>query len=73
MQTIGMTSQRERLQPEAPDGQPQAPFVAVGAVLLQPQDRGESAGAVVDRGSWPIFVIVLDDRAATNRGVGAAL
>lgn len=70
MQTAGMTSQRERRQPEAPDNKQPAPLVAVGAVLLQPRDRGEPAGTIVDRGSWPIFVIVLDDRAAADRAAG---
>ncbi len=70
MQTAGMTSQRERLQPAALDNMQPAPFVAVGAVLLQPRGRGEPAGTIADRGSWPIFVIVLDDRAAADRGAG---
>jgi hypothetical protein len=70
MQTVGMTSQRERLQPAALDNMEPAPLVAVGAVLLQPRGRGEPAGTIVDRGSWPIFVIVLDDRAAAGRGAG---
>lgn len=64
MQTAGMTSQRERLQPAALDNMQPAPLVAVGAVLLQPRGRGEPAGTIADRGSWPIFVIVLDDNAA---------
>jgi len=66
MQTAGMTSQRERLQPPAPDIKQPTPLIAVGALLLQPRDRSERAATSVDRGSWPIFVIVLDDRAAVD-------
>jgi hypothetical protein len=67
MQTAEKTSQRERRQPAALDNVQQAPLVAVGAVLLQPRSRIAPAGTIVDRGSWPIFVIVLDDRAAADR------
>ncbi len=66
MQTAGMTPQRERHQSAAPEDMQPVPLVAVGAVLLQPQSRGEPAGTIVDRGSWPIFVIVLADNAAAD-------
>jgi hypothetical protein len=62
-----MTSPRERRQPAALGDMALAPLVAVGAVLLQPRPRTEPDGTKVDRGSWPIFVIVLNDRAAADR------
>ena len=39
-------------------------------MLLQPRDRDEPVSTIVDRGPWPLFVIVLDDRAAVDRGAG---
>jgi hypothetical protein len=70
MQTLRTTSPRQQPLPAPPDSPPPTPFVAVGALLLQPRDRDEPVSTIVDRGPWPLFVIVLDDRAAVDRDAG---
>ena len=66
MQTSTPISPGQRRQPTPPDAAPPTPFVAVEALLLQPRDRGGPVATTVDRGPWPILVIVLDDRAAVH-------
>jgi hypothetical protein len=65
MQTPTTTASGLRPQPTPPDA---APLVAVEALLLQPRDRGGPVATMVDRGPWPILVIVLDDHAALHPG-----
>lgn len=64
------TSPRHHDQPGPAESTPPTPFVAVGALLLQPRDQGEPTSTIVDRGAWPIFVIVLDDLAVVNGSAG---
>ena len=45
-----------------------ATLVAIGAVLLQPREPTSPAGSISDRGPWPIFVVVLPDRAPLDPG-----
>jgi len=71
MQSLEMTSIPDRPLPPAQDGDAkEARFVAVGAVLLKPVDRPEQSATIVNRGAWPIFVIVLDDRAIDDEVAG---
>ena len=68
MQTPTTTAPGQRPQPTPPAAVPSAPLVAVEALLLQPRDRGGPVTTMVDRGPWPLLVIVLDDRAAVHPG-----
>lgn len=70
MQTLTRTSPRERAQPAPTEPTTRTPLVAAGALLLQPRDRDEPESTILDRGPWPIFVIILDDGAAVDRGAG---
>jgi hypothetical protein len=67
MRTLTTTSPRQRSRPAPADSAPTR-LVAVEALLLRPRDRAGPVTTIVDRGPWPVFVIVLDDPAAIDPG-----
>ena len=67
MRTLTTTSPRQRSRP-APAVSAPTRLVAVEALLLRPLDRAGPVTTIVDRGPWPVFVIVLDDPAAIDPG-----
>ena len=66
MQTLTTTSPRAR--PAPADSALPTRLVAVEALLLRPRDRAGPVTTIVDRGPWPVFVIVLDDPAIVDPG-----
>ena len=66
MQTLTTTSPRAR--PAPADSALPTRLVAVEALLLRPLDRAGPVTTIVDRGPWPVFVIVLDDPAIVDPG-----
>ena len=67
MRTLTTTSPRQQPQP-APAASAPTRLVAVEALLLRPLDRTGPVTTIVDRGPWPVFVIVLDDLATVDPG-----
>lgn len=67
MGTLTPTSPRQRSRP-APAASARTRLVAVEGLLLRPLDRAGPVTTIVDRGPWPVFVIVLDDPAAIDPG-----
>jgi hypothetical protein len=67
MQTLTTTSPRQWSRP-APAASAPTRLVAAEALLLRPLDRAGPVTTIVDRGPWPVFVIVLDDPTAIDPG-----
>ena len=68
MQTLTTTTSGQRERSAPPDNASPTRLVAVEALLLRPRDTAGPATTIVDRGPWPIFVIVLDDPATVGPG-----